>query len=235
MVGYEYRTSASAKMLPTETLTACLRSLWRSAGKVICALRVASLLTPTPANRLNATVFGFVPDVIFSVDSAAKRAVAISGVSAGAGLVLNFWYRFLYNGVTAAKFQVCSHSHVTIAIEPRARAHTFHRLILCRLLRSRPAIPSAPTLSFARTPDILYADILNRSPRFHILRFPPRATPDSPRYLLPCRGAGHTTVPSVCRTPDRALYLLGAQENRRGLRSVILTEGGGGASREGEG
>jgi len=55
---------------------------------------------------LNATVFGFAPDVIFSVDSAAKRAVAISGVTAGIGLVLNFWYQFLYNGVTAAKFQV---------------------------------------------------------------------------------------------------------------------------------
>jgi len=55
---------------------------------------------------LNATVFGFAPDVIFSVDSAAKRAVAISGVTAGIGLVLNFWYQFLYNGVTADKFQV---------------------------------------------------------------------------------------------------------------------------------
>jgi len=55
---------------------------------------------------LNATVFGFAPDVIFSVDSAAKRAVAISGVSAGIGLVLNFWYQFLYNGATAAKFRV---------------------------------------------------------------------------------------------------------------------------------
>ena len=62
----------------------------------------------TLSNRLNATVFGFAPDVIFSVDSAAKRAVAISGVTAGIGLVLNFWYQFLYNGVTAAKFQVSS-------------------------------------------------------------------------------------------------------------------------------
>ena len=69
------------------------------------------ILTDINCNRLNATVFGFAPDVIFSVDSAAKRAVAISGVSAGIGLVLNFWYQFLYNGVTAAKFQVCSHPH----------------------------------------------------------------------------------------------------------------------------
>ena len=71
-----------------------------------------TLLTLT--NRLNATVFGFAPDVIFSVDSAAKRAVAISGVTAGIGLVLNFWYQFLYNGVTAAKFQVCPHLYVLI-------------------------------------------------------------------------------------------------------------------------
>ena len=51
----------------------------------------------TPANRLNATAFGFAPDVFFSVDSAAKRAVAISGVSAGIGFLLDSWYQFLYN------------------------------------------------------------------------------------------------------------------------------------------
>jgi len=55
---------------------------------------------------LNATVFGFAPELIFSVDSAAKKAVAISGVTAGIGLVLDFWYQFLYNGATAAKFKV---------------------------------------------------------------------------------------------------------------------------------
>jgi len=74
--------------------------------------RHADLLTLT--NRLNATVFGFAPDVIFAVDSAAKRAVAISGVTAGIGLVLNFWYQFLYNGVTAAKFQVSSSPRVLV-------------------------------------------------------------------------------------------------------------------------
>lgn len=58
--------------------------------------------------RLNATVFGFSPDIIFSVDSAAKRAIAISGVTSAIGLVLSFWYQFLYTGITAAKFQVCS-------------------------------------------------------------------------------------------------------------------------------
>ena len=71
-----------------------------------CAEGCACSLTLT--NRLNATVFGFAPEVIFSVDSAAKRAVAISGVTAGIGLVQNFWYQFLYNGATAAKFEVRS-------------------------------------------------------------------------------------------------------------------------------
>ena len=83
----------------------------------LCAESFASLLTS--ANRLNATVSGFAPDVIFSVDSAAKRAVAISGVSTGVGLVINFWYQFLCNGITAAKFQVCSH------------LSRYHRSILC--------------------------------------------------------------------------------------------------------
>lgn len=57
--------------------------------------------------RLNATVFGFAPDIIFSVDSAAKKAIAISAVTSAIGLVLDFWYQFLYSGVTAAKFRVC--------------------------------------------------------------------------------------------------------------------------------
>lgn len=55
---------------------------------------------------LNATVFGFAPDIIFSVDSAAKRAIAISAVTSAIGLVLDFWYQFLYSGVSAAKFRV---------------------------------------------------------------------------------------------------------------------------------
>ena len=101
-----------------------------------CVEGSASLLTST--SRLNATVFGFAPDVIFSVDSAAKRAVAISGVSAGIGLVLNFWYQFLYNGITAAKFQVCPHSRAIIAL-----FYTDY------YVRSKPAIPSAPTFSSA--------------------------------------------------------------------------------------
>ena len=145
-MGYEYRTSVIVEMLATGTLTTCLLSLWRSAGMVIYALKVASLLTSAPTNRLNATVFGFAPDVIFSVDSAAKKAVAISGVSAGIGLVLNFWYQFLYNGSTAAKFQVCFHSRITIAL-----FYTDY------YVRSKPAIPSTLTFSSACAADSRYS------------------------------------------------------------------------------
>jgi hypothetical protein len=42
---------------------------------------------PTLANKLNASVFGFSPDVVFSVDSTAKRAGAINGVPAGTGVI----------------------------------------------------------------------------------------------------------------------------------------------------
>jgi hypothetical protein len=45
----------------------------------------ASLLTLM--NRVNATRFGFGPDIIFSIDSAAERAAAISGVTTGIGFV----------------------------------------------------------------------------------------------------------------------------------------------------
>jgi hypothetical protein len=59
------------------------------------------------ANRLNAAVFSFAPAIIFSVGPAAEKAIAISGITAGTTLVLDFLYQSLYNGVTAAKFQVC--------------------------------------------------------------------------------------------------------------------------------
>ena len=98
------------------------------------------------ANRLNATVFGFAPNVIFSVDCAAKRAVAISGVSAGIGFVLNFWYQFLYNGITASKSQVCSHYRVIIAL-----------FYAAYYVRSKLAIPSAPSFSSACVVDSRYS------------------------------------------------------------------------------
>jgi len=108
----------------------------------LCAEGYAFSLTLT--DRLNATVFGFAPDLIFSVDSAAKKAVAISGVTAGIGLVLDFWYQFLYNGTTAAKFKVRSHSRV---LSPPSI------LTSSNYTRSKPSIPSALTFSFVCAAD----------------------------------------------------------------------------------
>jgi hypothetical protein len=77
-------------------------------------------------NRVNAIAFGFVPDVIFSVDPATKRAVTIGGVTVGIELVPNSQYQVFCNGVTA-KFQVCSHSRISAALSnidasPKVRA-----------------------------------------------------------------------------------------------------------------
>jgi hypothetical protein len=101
----------------------------------------ASLLT---LNRVNTAGFGFVPYVIFSVGSAAKRAVTISGVTAGIGLVPNSQHLVLYNGVTA-KFQVCSHSRIFAAFSdtdafpqsPSPRYLRRPRLLLSLLSASR--------------------------------------------------------------------------------------------------
>jgi len=54
---------------------------------------------------LNATVFGFTPDVILPVESQTKKAVAFSGVSSGLGLVVNFWNQIRYGRSTGAKFK----------------------------------------------------------------------------------------------------------------------------------
>ena len=180
----------------------------------------------TLMNRLNATVFGFAPDVIFSVDSAAKRAVAISGVTAGIGLVLNFWYQFLYNGVTAAKFQVRSHYCVLITF-PITDAFTqgSSPRYLRQLLFLLPLLPA---------PDLLHADILSCAPRFHVLRFVPSVATGRPGRLFPGRNPGHSAIPLVWRASVRAWYPLGAQEDRCGLYSTVLTEKGGGTCWGGE-
>jgi len=60
----------------------------------------------------NVTMFGFVPDVFFTVDSTANKVVAIGFVTAGIGILLDFWYQFLHNRAAAAKFQVRYHSRV---------------------------------------------------------------------------------------------------------------------------
>ena len=44
----------------------------------------------TLARMLNATVFGFVPDVVFSADTYRAVAIRLSGVAAGIGSTLNF-------------------------------------------------------------------------------------------------------------------------------------------------
>jgi hypothetical protein len=113
---------------------------------------------------LNATAFSFAPDVIFSVDSAAKWAAAIGGVTTGIVLVLNFWYQFLCNGAIAAKSQVCSNFRILVTLldtDPFTQGPTPRhprRLLLLPLLSD---------------PDFLHADILNRPPRCHVLRFLP--------------------------------------------------------------
>ena len=105
----------------------------------LCA-KGGSLFTNAHPYRLNATVFGFAPDIIFSVDSAAKRAIAISAVTSAIGLVLNFWYQFLYSGATAAKFQVCASFCIFVFLNTESSlAHT----------RPKPAIPLTATFSSA--------------------------------------------------------------------------------------
>jgi len=212
-MGDEYCMFAFTKEHPSEMLTAPARSLWHSAGTMSCVLMVAHFLL-TPTNRLNATVFGFAPDVIFSVDSAAKRAVAISGITAAIGLVLDFWYQFLYNGVSAAKFQVGLHLHTTILnTHPLTQGSSPRHL--------RQLLFLLPLLS---APDFLYAYILNRAPRFHVLRFFPSVAAGSPGRLFPGRNSGHSAIPLVWRTSDRAWYTLGVQEDLCGFLPVVLTK-----------
>ena len=132
-MGYEHCTPAITKIPPAGTLTTWICSLWCSAGMMIYVLKVVSL-----TNRLNATVLGFSHEVIFSVGSAAKKAVATSGVSAGIGLVLNFWYQLLYNGITAAKSQVVLiptlpslYFILTTTYGPSPRFRTYFFFYLC--------------------------------------------------------------------------------------------------------
>ena len=56
----------------------------------LCAGTCARPLTLM--SRPDATVFGFVPDVILNVDSTANSAFVIGFVNAGIGILLDFWY-----------------------------------------------------------------------------------------------------------------------------------------------
>ena len=72
-------------------------------------------LLPSLTNGLN-PVLGFALDAIFSANSA-KRPIAVIGISTEIELVLNPRYQSLYNGITAAKFQVRSHSYIYYLLE----------------------------------------------------------------------------------------------------------------------
>lgn len=79
----ECYTSTFTAGHPPEMLTAHPHHSWCCGYVLVCS--------PTLTNRLNATVFSFAPDTIFSAKSTAKKSV---------GLVPDFWHRFLYNGGT---------------------------------------------------------------------------------------------------------------------------------------
>ncbi|KAI0077437.1 hypothetical protein K474DRAFT_1707316 [Panus rudis PR-1116 ss-1] len=54
---------------------------------------------------LNATIFGFFSDSLFSVDGLAKRAVAFGSIASGIGIVSDAWFLVAYSGADAAKFK----------------------------------------------------------------------------------------------------------------------------------
>ncbi|KAF9227051.1 hypothetical protein BS17DRAFT_774855 [Gyrodon lividus] len=54
---------------------------------------------------LEAAVFGFSSGSLFTVDSIAKRAIAIGSIASGIGLSIDAWFLLAYSGATAAKFQ----------------------------------------------------------------------------------------------------------------------------------
>ncbi|KAK7686479.1 hypothetical protein QCA50_010075 [Cerrena zonata] len=53
---------------------------------------------------LNAAVFGFSSDTIFSIDGIAKRSIAIGSIAAGIGIVVDAWFLVAYSSADAAKF-----------------------------------------------------------------------------------------------------------------------------------
>ena len=93
-MGYEYRTFAVVRMLSTGTLATRLCSLWLYRYDGQCTEGCTSLLMSKSTNRLNATVFSFAPDVISPSTPLSSEP---SAVSAGIGLVLNFWDQFVLN------------------------------------------------------------------------------------------------------------------------------------------
>ena len=59
---------------------------------------------------MNAAVFGFSSDAVFTIDGIAKRSVAIGSISAGIGLVADAWFIVAYSGADVTKFKVSLYS-----------------------------------------------------------------------------------------------------------------------------
>ncbi|EGO00349.1 hypothetical protein SERLA73DRAFT_73063 [Serpula lacrymans var. lacrymans S7.3] len=54
---------------------------------------------------LDAAVFGFSSGSLFSVDSLARRAIALGSISSGIGIALDAWFLLAYSGANASKFR----------------------------------------------------------------------------------------------------------------------------------
>ncbi|CAL1693780.1 unnamed protein product [Somion occarium] len=54
---------------------------------------------------LNAAVFGFESDAMFTIDGIAKRSIAIGSIAAGIGIVVDAWFLVAYSGTNVAKFK----------------------------------------------------------------------------------------------------------------------------------
>ncbi|KAF8838514.1 hypothetical protein BDN67DRAFT_933660 [Paxillus ammoniavirescens] len=54
---------------------------------------------------LEAAVFGFSSGSLFTVDSVAKRAIAMGSIASGIGLSIDAWFLLAYSGADSAKFQ----------------------------------------------------------------------------------------------------------------------------------
>lgn len=78
---------------PPDTLTGHPRSSLHSVGVVTYVLRLVCPLTLT--SRSNATVLGFIPGVIFSIESTANKVFIIRGVIDGIMLVLDVTHQML--------------------------------------------------------------------------------------------------------------------------------------------
>ncbi|KIJ04572.1 hypothetical protein PAXINDRAFT_141860 [Paxillus involutus ATCC 200175] len=54
---------------------------------------------------LEAAVFGFSSGSLFTVDSVAKRAIAMASIASGIGLSIDAWFLLVYSGADSTRFQ----------------------------------------------------------------------------------------------------------------------------------